>query len=46
MTVDEALALARQFGVERGDAQTLIGHLTGQDRAWLITHGDAPAPGA
>ncbi|MFG6432275.1 peptide chain release factor N(5)-glutamine methyltransferase [Roseateles sp. LYH14W] len=46
MTVDEALALARQLGVERGDAQTLIGHLTGHDRAWLITHGDAPAPGS
>ncbi|MDR7268981.1 release factor glutamine methyltransferase [Pelomonas saccharophila] len=42
MTVDEALALARQLGVERGDAQTLLGHLTGQGRAWLITHGDAP----
>jgi len=42
VTVDEALALARQLGVERGDAQTLICHLTGQDRAWLITHGDAP----
>jgi len=41
MTVDEALALARQLGVERGDAQTLLSHLTGQDRAWLITHGDA-----
>lgn len=46
MTVDEALALARQLGVERGDAQALIGHLTGRDRAWLITHGDTPAPGA
>lgn len=46
MTVDEALALARRLGVERGDAQTLLGHLTGQDRAWLITHGAAPAPGA
>jgi len=42
VTVDEALALARQLGVERGDAQTLLAHLTGQDRAWLITHGDAP----
>ncbi len=42
MTVDEALALARQLGVERGDAQALLGHLTGQSRAWLITHGDAP----
>lgn len=46
MTVDEALALARRLGVERGDAQALLSHLTGQDRAWLITHGDAPAPGA
>jgi release factor glutamine methyltransferase len=46
VTVHEALALARQLGVERGDAQTLIGHLTGRNRAWLITHGDAPAPGA
>lgn len=46
MTVDEALALARQLGVERGDAQTLLSHLTGQDRAWFITHGDAPAAGA
>ena len=46
MTIDEALSLARQLGVERGDAQALIGHLIDQDRAWLITHGDAPAPGA
>jgi release factor glutamine methyltransferase len=45
-TVDEALALARRLGVERGDAQTLIGHLAGQSRAWLITHGDAPVPEA
>ncbi|MBV8034579.1 peptide chain release factor N(5)-glutamine methyltransferase [Roseateles sp.] len=44
MTVDEALALARQLGVERGDAQALISHLTGRDRAWLITHGDTPVP--
>lgn len=42
LTVDGALALARRLGVERGDAQTLLSHLTGQDRAWLITHGDAP----
>jgi release factor glutamine methyltransferase len=46
MTVDEALALARRLGIERGDAQTLLAHLTGLDRAGLITHGDAPAPGA
>lgn len=46
MTVDEALALARKLGVERGDAQALLSHLSGQDRAWLITHGDFPCPGA
>lgn len=46
MTVDEALALARALGVERGDAQILLAHLTGQGRAWLITHGDAAVPGA
>ncbi|MCE4537660.1 peptide chain release factor N(5)-glutamine methyltransferase [Pelomonas sp. P7] len=46
MTVDEALALARRLGVERGDAQALIAHLAGRDRTWLITHGDAPVPGA
>lgn len=46
MTVEEALALARALGVERGDAQTLLGHLTGQNRAWLVTHGDASVPGA
>lgn len=46
MTVDEALALARTLGVERGDAQTLLAHLSGQGRAWLITHGDAELPGA
>lgn len=46
MTVDEALVLARQLGVERGDAQTLLGHLTGRSRTWLVTHGDTPVPGA
>jgi release factor glutamine methyltransferase len=46
MTVDEALALARQLGIDRGDAQTLLSHLTGQSRTWLITHGDTPVPAA
>lgn len=45
LTVDGALALARQLGIERGDAQTLLGHLTGQNRTWLVTHGDAPVAG-
>jgi release factor glutamine methyltransferase len=46
LTVDESLALARELGVERGDAQTLLAHLTGESRAWLITHGEVPVPGA
>ncbi len=46
LTVDEALALARQLGVERGDAQTLLTHLTGQSRTWLVTHRDATVPEA
>ena len=46
LTVDGALALARQLAVERGDAQALLCHLIGQQRAWLMTHGDALAPGA
>lgn len=46
LTVDDALALARQLGIERGDAQALLSHLAGQQRAWLITHGDAAVPGA
>ena len=43
MTVDEALALARELGVERGDAQDWLTHHLGRGRAWLVTHGDAPA---
>lgn len=44
LTVDQALALARQLGVERGDAQTWLCHIAQQGRAWLITHGDAALP--
>ncbi len=44
LSVAQALALARQLGVERGDAQTWLAHVTGQGRAWLITHDDAPLP--
>ena len=46
MTVDEALALARQLGVDRGDAQAWLAHLSGHDRAWLVTHGEQHLPGA
>jgi len=40
--VSQALALARELGVDRLDAQLLLAHLLKQDRAWLITHDDAP----
>ena len=29
------------MGIERLDAQLLLGHVTGQSRAWLLTHDDA-----
>ena len=39
-TVDAALKAARASGVERLDAQLLLGHVMGQSRAWLVTHDD------
>jgi release factor glutamine methyltransferase len=39
-TVAEALALARQRGVERLDAQLLLARAVGRPRAWLLAHGD------
>lgn len=45
ITVAQALAAARRRGVERLDAQLLLAHRLGRDRAWLIAHdGDALAP--
>jgi len=42
MTVGEALAQARASGLDRLDAQLLLGHATGRSRAWLVAHdGDA-----
>ncbi|MCZ8072757.1 MAG: peptide chain release factor N(5)-glutamine methyltransferase [Paucibacter sp.] len=38
--VKSALALARQLGLERGDAQTLLAERLQQSRAWLISHDD------
>jgi len=38
MTVTEALAAAQAGGLDRLDAQLLLGHLLGQPRAWLIAH--------
>lgn len=41
MKVAEALALARELGVERLDAQLLLSTLLQRDRGWLISHDDA-----
>jgi release factor glutamine methyltransferase len=41
-TVAAALADARARGLDRLDAQLLLGHVLQQSRAWLIAHGDAP----
>jgi release factor glutamine methyltransferase len=40
-TLDEALAHARSLGVDRLDAQLLVGHVLGRARSWVIAHGDA-----
>jgi release factor glutamine methyltransferase len=45
-SVADALARARALGIDRLDAQLLLGHQIGQSRSWLIAHGDdalAPA---
>jgi release factor glutamine methyltransferase len=39
-TVDAALRDARARGLERLDAQLLLGHVLGQSRSWLMAHGD------
>jgi len=41
VTVDRALGLARARGLDRLDAQLLVAHATGRNRAWLLAHGDA-----
>ena len=41
-TVAEALSQARELGVDRLDAQLLLADLLSQNRAWLISHDDAP----
>ncbi len=38
--VAEALAEAREAGIDRLDAQLLLGHVLGQARGWLLTHDD------
>jgi release factor glutamine methyltransferase len=41
-TVDGALAGARGAGLDRPDAQLLLGAVLGRERSWLIAHGDDP----
>jgi release factor glutamine methyltransferase len=43
-TVADALAWARQNGLDRLEAQTLLAHALGHSRTWLLTHDDAPLP--
>ena len=40
-TVAAALMQAREWGVERLDAQLLVAHLLGQTRSWVIAHDDS-----
>ena len=44
-TLGEALAAARAAGMARLDAQLLLGHVLGRDRAWLLAHDDASLSG-
>lgn len=39
-SIAEALRQAAAAGLERFDAQRLMAHLTGRDRAWLMAHDD------
>jgi release factor glutamine methyltransferase len=41
-TVGIALRRARELGVDRLDAQLLVGHLLGRERAWVLAHDEAP----
>jgi release factor glutamine methyltransferase len=43
-TLAQALALARAAGLERLDAQLLLGHVLGKPRAWLIAHDEDALP--
>ena len=43
-TVAAALLAARATGLDRLDAQWLLGHLLQRDSAWLLAHGDDPLP--
>lgn len=43
-TVAQALSDAQSAGLDRLDAQLLLGHLLGQPRSWLIAHDGDPLP--
>ncbi|MGD9833333.1 MAG: peptide chain release factor N(5)-glutamine methyltransferase [Piscinibacter sp.] len=43
-TVREAIGAARLAGLDRLDAQLLLGHVIGRDRAWLLAHDDETLP--
>ncbi|MBI5268924.1 MAG: peptide chain release factor N(5)-glutamine methyltransferase [Burkholderiales bacterium] len=45
-TIDQALQAARAQGLDRLDAQLLLGHVLGQARAWLIAHDGDPLTAA
>lgn len=44
VTLAQALAQASTEGIDRLDAQLLLGHLLGQSRGWLIAHDDDDLP--
>lgn len=39
-TLQDALSAARAAGLDRLDAQLLLGHVLGRSRAWLLAHDD------
>jgi release factor glutamine methyltransferase len=43
-TIADALAKAQSAGLDRLDAQLLLGHLLGQPRSWLIAHDSDALP--
>jgi release factor glutamine methyltransferase len=46
MLIREALRQAQAAGLERLDAQWLLGHLLQRPRAWLLAHDEQALPGA
>ncbi|TXC66830.1 peptide chain release factor N(5)-glutamine methyltransferase [Piscinibacter aquaticus] len=43
-TLQDALSAARAAGLDRLDAQLLLGHVLGRSRAWLLAHDDEALP--